>query len=344
MAAPIDVSIEIDTDDGTAPHTVECTAHAADPESLNTPSIEVDWGDGSQSVIDAEETATHTFSSPGRYTIRAVASLGDDSTDADEPVVVTVAIPNRHPNLDNDGGVCEPWITVDDLCQASVGDGTRDALLAQAAVNEATRWLNDATLNRWAGPCTALLRPNPICEPARAPGLGSGRRRSIDLSLWVLPPIRSIVEIRVDGEVIDSKWAYLDGNRLVASTGWDDDDSPLIPWPTQNEDRQAGAPDTWDLTVIHGSGPPEPLRRAAQEFACELLYAACGDDRCSLPKTAVSVSRDNVTMTFQPPVKGRTGLPLVDNAIDLYGPEGLGAPPRRILDPADTTRVQVSRY
>lgn len=341
MATPTDVSIEVSTDDGVAPLAIALTPHATDTDGDAL--VTIDYGDGTVVESTAEAAVAHVYSSPGQYTITmsaASATPGGDTVDAD-PVIVTVTVTDNYPALTNDGGVCEPWITTNDLC-ATI-DGTRDEVLATAAVNEATRWLNDATANRWMGPCVALLRPNvgsrALCDPAARRGRGP-----IDLTLWLTPPIIEVIEVRVDGEVVDPKWYYVGGGKLYASTGWDDDDSPLIPWPDQNTDRQAGAPGTWDLTVRHAPGPPEPLRGAARTLACELYKACTGDESCELPKNAASVSRDGVTITFQPPVRGRTGIPRVDAQIDLYGPDGMGRPARRMLDPADPTSAQVYRY
>lgn len=343
MATPTDVSIDVSATDGDAPFAIALTPRATDTDG--DPLLTVDFGDGSVIDASADVAVAHVYTSPGQYTITMTAESatpGGDTVTA-EPVLVTVLVPNTHPLIDNDGGVCEPWITVNDLC-ATV-DGTKDETLAIAAVNEAVRWLNDATGNAWMGPCTAFLRPNvgdtSICDPLTTSRRG---RRPIDLTLWLEPPVLSIVELRVDGEVIAPKWYYLADGKLHASSGWDDDDSPLIPWPEQNERRQAGAPGTWDVTVRHGSPPPESLVGAARTLACELYKSCTGDESCELPKNAASVSRDGVTITFQPPVRGRTGIPRVDAQIDLYGPDGLGRPARRMLDPADPTTAQVHRY
>lgn len=344
MAAPTDVYIQISATDGAAPLAVAVTPHATD-EDASVPEFSIDYGDGATVTgAPAEEPLAHVYTSPGQYTITASAAVEGFPPVEAEPVVVTVAAPNNYPEVLNPGGVCQPWITVNDLC--SVTDSGAMALRGQAAVNAATRWLNDITGGRWSGPCTSFLRPNVgdaagNCDPA---GYRRRGRQPIDLTLWIAPPILEVVELRVDGQVIDPKWYYIRDGKLHASTGWDDADSPLIPWPAQNDDRQDGAVDTWDLTVRHAPGPPETLREAAAVLACEILRLVSGDERCALPKTAVSVSRDGVTMTFQPPVRGRSGIKFVDSQIDLYGPEGIGIAPRRILNPADPTRVQVSRY
>lgn len=343
MAAPTDVSIEVSQHTGKAPHAVAVTPHATDADST-TPEFSIDYGDGTVVTGPAEVAVAHIYTSPGQYTLTARATVaGFPPVDAD-PVIVTVTIPNNFPALQNDGGVCTPWIGVDDLCR--VADTSSAERLGQSAVNAATRWLNDVTGGAWSGPCTSFLRPNVGDIPGLCDPYGRHRhgRQAIDLSVWIAPPIIEVVEVRIDGEVIDPKWYYLDGARLVASTGWDDADSPLIPWPFQNDDRQAGAADTWDVTVLHGAGPPETLVEAARVLACEILRLVTNDEECALPKTAVSVSRDGVTMTFQPPTKGRSGIKFVDSQIDLYGIEGLGAAPKRMLDPANPTRVQVSGY
>jgi hypothetical protein len=341
MAAPTDVSLTVSDTDGEAPLAVAVTPHAVDPDDTATPSVTIAWGDRTPaSIVDAGTAAAHVYQSPGQYTISARAAIGADTTDADD-VVVTVAAPNAFPALDSPGGVCVPWVTLETV---GLPAGFDDPTLAQAAIDAATRWLNDATVNRWSGPCTAFVRPDTgtdrLCDPATA-RLRSG---PIDLSTWLTAPIRSVVEVRVDGVAVDAKWYYLNGNRLYASTGFDDADSPLIPWPTQNVDRQPGAADTWDVTVVHGSGPPEGLVDAAKRLAGEIIKQRCGDASCALPENVTSVSRDSVTITFTPPLPGRTGVRYIDDQVSLYGPDGYGRSPRRMYDPAAPTSAQVNRY
>lgn len=343
MAVPTDVSIEVSGTEGAAPFAVAVTPHATDTDAT-TPVFTIDFGDGSTTTGDAEAAIPHIYASPGQYTLTATAAVeGFDSADA-APVIFTVTSADRYPALQNPGGVCVPWVGLDDLC--TIADTSSAETKGLKAINAATRWLNDMTGGRWGGPCTTFLRPNVgdttgMCDPL---GWNRRGRQPIDLSLWVTMPIVEVIELRVDGVVVPRKWYYVRGGKLHASTGWEDDDSPLIPWPVQNEDRQDGAVDTWDLTVLHGSGPPEPLLDAAAVLACEILKLVTNDETCALPKTAVSISRDGMTMTFQPPRPGRSGITFVDTQIDLYGPNGIGATPARMLDPADPTRVQVSRY
>lgn len=343
MATPTDVSIEVSDDDGEAPLAIALTPQATDPDDDGPPVFTIDYGDGVVVTGNAGVAVAHVYTSPGQYTITARAEpvASGDTVDADA-VVVTVRAPNAFPVLDNDGGVCVPWFTADDIC--GTGDTTQAQLLAASAVLVATRWINDATGGRWSGPCTAFVRPPTGTNTGCSPGTRN-RRDPIDLSLWLPAPIREVVEVRVDGVAVDPKWYYLSGNKLHASTGYDDEDSPLIPWPTQNRDRQYGAVDTWDVTVVHGSGPPETLVEAAKRLASELVKQCCGADDCALPPNAASVSRDGVTISFQPPGGPvMTGIRFVDAQIALYGPNGYGRPPRRMLDPAADHEAQVHRF
>ena len=332
MGVPADVTATIDQQSGAAPYEVELTVDGTDPDS-GTVDFTIVWGDDTaDSEAEAGDDVTHTYERPGQYTIVATASVGADSTDADD-VIVTVIAPNAYPALTNDGGVCTPWVTLADVCTGQ--ETTQARILVQNAINVATRWLNDATARRWSGPCTTFIRPEtkPDCAPTY--------RGPIDLSRWLTPPIVGIVDLRVDGESIDTTWVYLNGNKLHASTGWEDADSPMIPWPTQNTDRQPGGVDTWDLTVLHGAGPPEPLKEAASRLAAEIVKQCCGQD-CDLPDNVSSISRDGITISFTPPMPGRTGIPFIDAQIGLYGPEGL-AHRQRLWDPAAPS-AQVGRY
>lgn len=345
MAAPTDVSIEINTTDGEAPLAVAVVPHATDPADVDTPVFTIDWGDHTAVTTgDAESPIAHVYMSPGQYTVTASAALGADSTEADD-AIVTVAAPNAYPLLENPGGVCVPWLVVDNLCFTN--ENTREMELAQQAINISTRWLNDATGGRWGGPCRTFVRPftGNGGDRCAAPNGIVNLRGPIDLSLYLTTPILSIVEIRVDGVAVDKSWAYLDGPRLVPSTGYGDGDSPLIPWPTQDRDRQAGAVDTWDVIVEHGAGPPEPLVHAAKLLAEEIVKQCCGWEDCALPSNVASVSRDGVTISFQPIGPGRCGIPLVDAQISgPYGVDGYGKAPARMLDPAAHQSAQVGYY
>ena len=332
MATPVDVTALIETEAGAAPFTVDLTVSGVDPDDGDV-EFTIVWGDSTpDTVTESGETEPHTYERPGQYTIVATASVGSDSADADD-VIVTVLAPAGHPALDNDGGVCVPWVSLEDVC----GDqtSTRERQLLQSAINVATRWLNDATGRRWNGPCTTFVRPLLSVD------CGVGYTGSIDLSLWLKPPMRRIIDLRVDGEPIDTTWVYLAGNKLHASHGYGDEDSLMIPWPTQNTDRPPGGIDTWDLTVEHGAGPPEPLREAASRLATEIVKQCCGQE-CDLPDNVSSISRDGVTITFNPPAPGRTGIPFIDAQIGLYGVEGL-AQRRRMFDPAGP-RAQIGEY
>lgn len=342
MAAPIDVSVTLNPTTGDAPLAVAATPAATDPDALDTPVCTVDWGDGSTSTTDAGAAVAHTYPSPGQYTVAVTAELGDDSTDA-EPVTVTVAAANHYPVVEEDGGVCVPWLTVTGDFSEVLGDAQRTAL-TQSAINVATRWLNDATGHQWAGPCTTFLRVDTGDDRACGPQRPRIRDGALDLSVHVTTPIRRVVELRVDGEVVDALYYRLDGPRLRASTGYSDGASPLIPWPVQYLDRQPGALDTWDVTVEHGAGPPEPLVRAARLLVEEIVKQVTGDEACALPSNAASVSRDGITITFTPPAPGRTGIRFVDDQISLYGPDAYGATPRRMFDPAATPNAEVYRY
>lgn len=340
MATPTSVSFEPEGTSGEAPFDFTVAVDAVDLEG-SLPEFTISWGDGNESTVtNAGESATHTYLSAGQYTVSATVAAGSDVVDVDDDIVVTVASPVIYPALTDPGGVCVPWVAVTELCNS--GDDTFNTELAQSAVDVATRWLNDATGQRWSGPCTSMIRPlmdsDPLCTPRKY------SRQPIDLTLHVSTPVLSVVELRVDGVAIDTSWVMLSDGKLSATRGYGDDPSPLIPWPTQDSTRPDGAVDTWDLTVIHGAGPPEPLRRAAVILAEEVMKQACGDESCGLPSNATSVSRDGVTIQLMVPTGGKTGIPQIDAQIDMYGPNGYGARPRRMLDPAANHDARVVRY
>lgn len=140
----------------------------------------------------------------------------------------------------------------------------------------------------------------------------------------VLPgPVSEVVEVQVDGVVVNTDGYRLDGERLVriGST-----------WPvTQDLSAAAGADNTWQVTYRRGREVPPVLQNAAGLFACEVAKARSGGS-CALPARITSVSRQGVDVQLLSVEdfldKGLTGYEQVDMVIRALNPGGLHAAPR----------------
>lgn len=133
-------------------------------------------------------------------------------------------------------------------------------------------------------------------------------------------PIYDIIEIKIDGVILDSTAYRVDNSRFVVRT---DGGS----WPLCNDlsknDTEVG---TWSVTARYGVPVPDTAAPAVGELACEFVKAILGDD-CSLPQPVQSLSRQGVDITFLDPNEafgqGRTGLRLSDLFISTFNPNGL---------------------
>lgn len=95
-------------------------------------------------------------------------------------------------------------------------------------------------------------------------------------------------------------------------------------WPTcQNLALEDTNPDTFSVTVTYGREVPFLVKQGTAELACQFLKACVGAP-CQLPQRISSMSRQGVTVGFLDTMsfleKGRTGIYLVDLAINTFNP------------------------
>lgn len=134
-------------------------------------------------------------------------------------------------------------------------------------------------------------------------------------------PTREVVEVRLDGQVMDSSRYRVDENRLLVRT-----DGQL--WPLC-QDMAAGddQPGTWSVTITVGEDVPLLARRALGELAMEFVKECLGDD-CLIPYEITSLSRQGVNISFGSPsatktIVGEMGLRMVDLYLATYNPSNL---------------------
>lgn len=217
-------------------------------------------------------------------------------------------------------GVCEPWLTPNDVC----GSDPVPPAVARLAIASAQAWLFDATCGQFTGVCRTVIRPV-LRDRDVEWCLDRADSTRLDLSPWVTGPVRSIETVIVDGVVVpDTDYRLVNNRWLVAHN-----DGALRPWPDQHIDVPDGEPDTWSVAVTHGRVAPPHVLDAAADLARQLIAKATGGD-CMLPDNATSISRDGVQVELNVPSDGKTGLPLVDTVVAMYPCRRS----RRMWDPA----------
>lgn len=236
-----------------------------------------------------------------------------------------------------DTSCCPEWSTFSPTVQAN-----------------ATAWATqilDALTGRRFSQCAVNYRPcSPVCGqtfgymtwPVDAPSSGGGypwMTPFIDAGVWrncgcpgacscqaacEVPfpgSVAQVVEVRVDGLVLDSTAYRLDVYRgmpvLVRTDG--------LCWP-QCQDMALDETEVGSFLIIYQPGELLPMagRLAAGELACEFAKACVGQG-CSLPQQLQSLSRNGVEVQVMDPAtltdQGLTGLANVDLWIRAVNPK-----------------------
>lgn len=142
-------------------------------------------------------------------------------------------------------------------------------------------------------------------------------------------PVAEIVEVKIDGAVLDPSAYELVGQWLART-----DDGPC--WPACQDpsvpDTETG---TFAVTLRPGRALPAAGQYAAGLLASEFAKACSGAD-CALPAQIAALSRQGVDVEFVDPAEavstGRTGIREVDLFIHAVNPSGLTRRPR-VLSP-----------
>lgn len=137
-------------------------------------------------------------------------------------------------------------------------------------------------------------------------------------------PIHSIVEVTVDGAVVDPATYHVADYLWLVSTG--------DPWPVDLSDTL--------VEYVQGFAPPVGAGAVVAELACELAKAVCDDSSCRLPRRIVAKTRQGVTITYDDITgSGKTGIWSVDSWIVAASPGQ--APPRMwspdVCEPSEIT-------
>lgn len=243
-----------------------------------------------------------------------------------------------------------PWVSVDDitgdasLCPSCIGVEAITDGVAEAAAQLASSVLYEMTGRRWPGLAERVVRPaaryrtvGPPPDPrvtrqamwlevppgwseswgwydADDPSDIAGRRQ-VMLGFY---PVVSIVEVRIDGQVVDPASYRVDEGKWLVRT-----DGDL--WPCRQKWwLDDGTPGTWSVKFMAGVEPPADARTVAAVYACELAKGMAGME-CQLPARTQSISRQGVSQVLFDPLDlvadGMVGLPMVDTWVKSINPE-----------------------
>lgn len=243
-------------------------------------------------------------------------------------------------------GPCDTWTPVWGTCLTSLS--TEAQAFTGTALTAASEILWQLTAQRF-GLCRVTLRPcrsTCVDQDARGAGwwefgsypyptwiagswfnLGCGGCRNgcscTELQETLLPgPIAAMVEVRLDGEVMDpTAYAVHDYRKLVRVDGGS--------WPLCNDfTRPLTETGTWAVTADYGEPVPMTGQIAVGELACEIARSLAGE-ACALPAGVQQITRQGVSMTFNEYAdileKGFVGLPHSDRFIRNWNPHRLMA-------------------
>ncbi len=237
-------------------------------------------------------------------------------------------------------GPCSLWASAGDVSDCCEIDPDAEPIALAAALTRAataaSQFLWAASGRRFSGVCERTARP---CGQPCSCGfqvLSRGHLVGWDGDCWGSAPcgcralsqvslsgypVRSITEVKVDGDVLDpseyrlDEWRYL--TRLNGAR-----------WPgCQSLDLADTEDGTFSVTYLHGQDPPVAAQQAAIQLACE-TFKQCGGLECALPKNATRINRQGITYEtrlFQRNVNGAwsTGLIAVDEFLGSINPSGL---------------------
>lgn len=133
---------------------------------------------------------------------------------------------------------------------------------------------------------------------------------------------RSIIEVAIDGEILDPTAYRLSKGQLIRVDGG--------VWPLcQDWNVDADQPGGWYVKYVHGRPVPWGGRVSAGILSAELQKAVCNDDEnpCALPRRTQTIVRAGATIGFLDPMQfideGKTGLYEVDLWLQKVNPNRL---------------------
>lgn len=273
----------------------------------------------------------------------------------DDLVVVTAAqAAGQLPPVPTDDdsplyGPCTSWITTDEIdecCNLPATSNPAELVPAlEEAAAAASQLLFDLSGRQFSGLCQKTVRPcrtgctcgwqvlsrGHIVPPAswqwggdswycEGTPCGCDSISTVKLSGY---PVREIVQVKIDGAIVDPSEYRLDERRFLVRLNGD-------LWPScQNmgvADTEVGS---FSVTYTMGQDPPRMGRNAAAQLACEVYKSCANVGDCVLPSAARRITRQGITIDAnyfaRDPETGawRTGMPFVDAFLTAVNPHGL---------------------
>lgn len=245
------------------------------------------------------------------------------------------------------GGPCTPWVTLAETQASPDAEGLDEDLLDEMII-VASEILYKLSARQYPGVCTDTVLPlqrwyqtdgnlgfppgwqnwrswwgvhSYTCgrPPERAGGCGP--LSEITLGVY---PLRTIIEVRIDGHVIDPTTYRIDDHRWLVRV----DQTGPTSWPCCNSLDRDPLTDVGTFQVIDqwGSAPPTSGVRAAKTLAIELAKGASGGN-CQLPQRVLTLQSQGVNYTLLDPLtfldNGQTGIYLVDLFLHTVNPNKL---------------------
>jgi hypothetical protein len=240
-------------------------------------------------------------------------------------------------------GPCSAWIgagDVADCCSAASNPASYDDVALDASMV-----LFELSGRQFSGICEQKVRPvDTRCQHWHGYGFWSASSWGWDgLGWWdgfrhygcghvsyvklAGYPVRQILEVKIDGAVVDPGEYRLDRWRELVRM--DDPGPPVVHnhWPKcQNIALDDDQPGTFSITYEFGVDPPPLGIHAAAELACQ-LYLACQGADCELPRNATRVVRQGIeidrTVLLNFLMRGQpTGMTTVDAFLSAYPSSG----------------------
>jgi hypothetical protein len=142
---------------------------------------------------------------------------------------------------------------------------------------------------------------------------------------WLPSPVASIASVKLDGATMPASAYRVDDYRYLTRL-----DGGMWP-PCQDLTLPDTADNTWSVTLTVGQAVPTAGRYAVGELAAEIIKSCLGEV-CALPRNAVTVTRQGVTIDsvsiYQFLEKGLLGLSFVDMFVTAYNPRRLLSRPQ----------------
>jgi hypothetical protein len=250
-------------------------------------------------------------------------------------------------------GPCDPWITIADVRACGLDEATVPDSAVQFGIALASRVLWAKTGRRY-GICRRTAKPCSTGEHDWAfVGISENRHDDMNqhvhrhqpgacrcwLSALELPgPIAAVESVVYDGVVLPEtayavKTTGHRARRVVLRIDLDSSGNPERWWNHNDIYRDPTAsvlpdlPDeispAWQVTWHQGRAVPEEGQGAAAILAEQFARARCGGP-CTEPISTglTQVARRGSTRKYDPPTKGRTGNPIVDEWIGSVNPFG----------------------